>query len=81
MTQSTISLIEIGSQNMRSETLYALADALGVSADDIWLGEEDSGDEAAQDEPHANCPPILGCRDGRIPEGWVRADALEGVAS
>jgi transcriptional regulator with XRE-family HTH domain len=70
LNQATISWIEAG-RGLRADTLHALSEALGVSMDDIWLGEdEDEDDEPAG--PHAHCPAVLGCREGRILEGWVR---------
>lgn len=41
LSQAAISLIEIGRRGIHAATLYALAETLGVSADDLWLGEDD----------------------------------------
>lgn len=31
---------------------------------------------AAPPSGHIHCPAVLRCRDGRLPEGWVREEAV-----
>lgn len=70
LTQGTVCLIETDQKTPRADTLDALADALGVSMGYLWKGE--GGDILEDDSPHQHCPDVLGCREGRTPEGWVR---------
>lgn len=76
LSQSTISRTEAGARGLSAYALHALAETLGVSMDDIWLGEEDADEDEDDAAPapsgHVNCPAVLGCREGRLPAGWVR---------